>query len=292
MRPCLAAALLVGLLTPFTLAVPVESTETVLTPGGYHLKSHVHEVPVGGRVVHVEDEINLIAANGTILYVASPSNVTSRATVTPRALQTGWVTYAHWDDPEPIPIGVIDSTWTVPPLPATARGQEIFLFNALRSTDGNIIIQSVLQYGASVSGGGPFWSVTNWYTSVSPLSIFFSTPVRVNPGQVLNSEINPFAVTGANLAYVCSFLNILGSDIVVYNVPKLQRAYIVLETWNVVAKSDLPAGSTVFSSVHVSHGIDWPQPTVVWSHVDDVADGTTTTINTDGGVNGRITIKY
>ncbi|KAJ7277914.1 hypothetical protein C8J57DRAFT_1222690 [Mycena rebaudengoi] len=76
MRSFFTATFLLGLLMHFALAVPVESDETVLTPFGYRLKSQVHELPTGGGVAHVGDEIHLLAENGTVLHVVSPSNAT------------------------------------------------------------------------------------------------------------------------------------------------------------------------------------------------------------------------
>ncbi|KAF8203476.1 hypothetical protein K438DRAFT_1757796 [Mycena galopus ATCC 62051] len=50
----------------------------VLTPGGYRLSTEVHEVPTGGRVIHVGNDVHLIGADGTVLYVTP--NITMAVT--------------------------------------------------------------------------------------------------------------------------------------------------------------------------------------------------------------------
>ncbi|KAJ7277935.1 hypothetical protein C8J57DRAFT_1503774 [Mycena rebaudengoi] len=81
MRSFFTVTFLLGLLTHFALAVPVESDET------YPLWLSV-EVP----------------ENGTVLHVVSPSNATLRAPVAPRALQIGRITWATWLNTTTLPI--------------------------------------------------------------------------------------------------------------------------------------------------------------------------------------------
>lgn len=143
-----AAALLVGLLLPLTLSAPVE--EKVLTPAGYRLKSSVHEVPAGGRVAHVGEEIHLIGADGTILHVAHKGDAEAVRKVLPgedSPAASGWVAFAYWVNlvNRVSLISSFTTSWEVPPTPVTDHGQTVFLFNSLEPLGQNAILQPVLQ---------------------------------------------------------------------------------------------------------------------------------------------------
>jgi hypothetical protein len=125
----------------------------------------------------------------------------------------------------------------------------------------------------------------------------FTQPIssRVNPGTVVDSVI---IITGTqlngNINYQAGFPAFPFAGFSVFNSPKLTRALIGLEAANVVGPLDYPtAGTTQFSQITIDLlGPPIRFPTVQWSHVDDVADRITTTINTDGVPFGVITIKY
>jgi hypothetical protein len=148
MRAFTPAALLVGILTPFTLAVPI--VEKVLTPGGYRVKTNVHEIPVGGSLAHVGSEIHVLAADGAVVHVATAPPKKLKSTVSPR-LEEGWITFAYWLN-EGSPISSFTTTWDVPPVPETDNGQTVFLFNSIEPDSGDAILQPVLQVRASPGG--------------------------------------------------------------------------------------------------------------------------------------------
>jgi hypothetical protein len=140
-RSFVTAGIFLGLLASPALTAPVEST--VLVPGGHPI-TEIHEVPVGGRVHHVGNDIHLLSANGTILHVAS--NVKPVTKLSARALKSGWITDARWTNTNAnSPISSFTTSWTVPPAPATYNGQTVFLFNSIVPADSSAIIQPVLQ---------------------------------------------------------------------------------------------------------------------------------------------------
>ncbi|KAJ7274081.1 hypothetical protein C8J57DRAFT_1594931 [Mycena rebaudengoi] len=292
MRSPSIVAFLVGMLIPITLAAPtVENAETVRTPVGYRLKSNVHEVPAGGSIVHVGDDVHLLDANGTILHVAA--NVSSDATLKRRAFKDGLVTYAFWENRNSgiFPVSTFQSTWTVPPFPAVDRGQFLQLFNGMEPSSPTALALNVLQflslsqltayyqYGASASGGGHFWSAASWYNAGDSS---FHSPLRFT----LTSN------TATSFDYKVSFTSIAGSTITITNSPELNFALIALYSLGVAAVNNYPAGSTVFSNVNMIERSNPSGTSVSWSKVDDSPDGLFTTINADGSFGAKITITY
>ncbi|KAJ6590793.1 hypothetical protein B0H10DRAFT_2233539 [Mycena sp. CBHHK59/15] len=281
-----AAALLVGLLAPFTLAAP--TAEKILTPGGYRVNANIHEIPAGGSLAHVGSEIHVLAANGTVVHVATAGSPTKvKSAVSPE--QTGWVTYASWLNTGSSAISSFTTTWKVPAVPATNHGQTVFLFNSIEPSAGNAILQPVLQYGPSAAGGGAFWAVATWY--LDSANTFFTTPVRTSAGATLNGIITLTGQSGSSFNYNSQFTNIAGTSLSISGASQLTWATETLEAYAVTEASDYPAGSTVFSAINLKLA-SGATPSVSWSHVNDAADGLSTTINTNGATNAQITITY
>ncbi|KAJ7493845.1 hypothetical protein FB451DRAFT_449591 [Mycena latifolia] len=286
MRASTAAALLVGFLAQFTLAAP--TAETVLTPGGYRVKANIHEIPAGGSLAHVGEEIHVLAANGTVVHKAIKGGPTPvKSAVSPE--QTGWVAYASWLNTGSSPISSFTTTWKVPAVPAANHGQTVFLFNSIEPNSGTAILQPVLQYGPSAAGGGAFWAVATWYLDSS--NTFFTTPVRTSVGATLNGVITLTSSSGSSFSYTSAFSNIAGTSLSISGAAQLTWATETLEAYGVTSASDYPAGSTVFSGINLKLA-SGAVPTVSWSKVSDAADGLTTTINTNGATNAQVTITY
>ena len=182
--------------------------ELVLTPGGYRLKSRVHyiepEHKIGahaGRLSKLHPQRGIVADLGPVVRRDSaepllPANIVRRphidavAAVAPE-LGSGWITYASWTRPAGQHVTLFRTTWVVPPPPATQSGQTVFLFNGIQNS--SMIYQPVLQWGSSAAGGGNYWAVACWYADGQTGHSFYSTLVRVNPGQVL---VGAMAMTG------------------------------------------------------------------------------------------------
>jgi len=288
MRLCVAtssAAALVALLAHSTIAVPV--VNTVLAPGGYRASKNLYPVPTGGRIVHVGDEIHIFDSDGKVVQVATSTPGTKTTTaVTPE--ETGWVTYASWLNTGAA-IGSFATTWTVPPVPATWHGQTLFLFNSIEPSTSDAIMQPVLQFGGSAAGGGEFWAVATWYLYGD--NTFFTTPIAVSPGQVLNGGIQLVGASNGAYNYLAQFTNIPGTAIEVDGGEQLTWTTETLEAYAVAEASDYPAGSTVFSDIGIilSNGAI---PPTSWSTVNDPTDGLSTTVNINGATNAKITITY
>ncbi|KAJ7839701.1 hypothetical protein B0H14DRAFT_1066269 [Mycena olivaceomarginata] len=286
MRASTATALLVGLLAPFVLAAP--TVEKVLAPGGYRANTNLHEIPAGGSLAHVGTDIHIIAANGTVVQKVTAGTPTKvKAAVSP--LETGWVAYASWLNTGSSAISSFTTSWKVPPVPTANHGQTVFLFNSIEPNSGTAILQPVLQYGPSAAGGGAFWAVASWYLDSS--NTFFTTPVRTTAGTTLNGIITLTSSSGSSFNYNTQFTGISGTSLSITGAAQLTWATETLEAYGVTTISDYPAGSTVFSGINLKLA-SGAVPSVSWSHVNDAADGLTTTINTNGATNAQVTITY
>ncbi|KAJ7029154.1 hypothetical protein C8F04DRAFT_1265205 [Mycena alexandri] len=274
-----SSAALIGLLTHSALAAPVSSL--VLTPGGYHASNKVHPVPTGGRVSHVGSDIHVLDTSDNLVYIATPTTTVA----TPE--QTGSVTDAHWLNTGSIPIYFFLNTWNVPPVPATWHGQTIFLFNAIALSTFEASLQTVLQYGGSAAGGGEYWAVATWYLYGS--EAFYTTPVEVTPGQSLATSIELIEVNGTVYDYLAAF-DVAGTELGVNGGEQLTLTTKTLESYGVTEASDYPTGETEFSINILLYNNDFAP--VSWSVVDDPADGLSTTVNTNSGDGGVITITY
>lgn len=148
-------AFFIAILGTFTIAAPV--ADTVITPGGRRTRNNVHQVPAGGRIAHIGKDIHVFASNGSVVHVATPNGTASAP-----GFASGWITYASWLNTGAA-IGSFKTSWTVPPAPATWNNQLIYLFNSIEPSNGDAIMQPVLQYGLSQAGGGQSWGVASWY---------------------------------------------------------------------------------------------------------------------------------
>lgn len=287
MRASVISLLVAGLLAPFAFAAPAERA-TVTTPHGERLAANAHEVPAGGRVQHVGDEIHLIDADGKVLHVAQNDHAKVRPTslqsgVAP--LETGWVAYASWYD-NGSPIETFTTNWVVPPNPSTNHGQTIFLFNSIEPASYDAIIQPVLQWGGSAAGGGYYWAVASWYLVGS--NTYYTTPVQVSVGETLDGYI--YLVSGTTNDYVTEFTNVGGSALQINGGEVLVWATETLEVYGVTEISDYPSGATSFTNINIRTSAG--TPSISWSASSDTADGVICTVSVNGATNAIVTVNY
>ncbi|KAK6966617.1 hypothetical protein R3P38DRAFT_3414148 [Favolaschia claudopus] len=259
----------------------------ILTPAGYRPATTVHEIPADATLAHVNSEIHVVSLNGTVLKKVAAATPVNEAD---SPFQSGWVAYASWLNRGPSPISSFTTTWTT-----------IFLFNAIQPNASSTILQPVLQYGPSAAGGGSFWAVASWYVNYP--NTFFTTPVRTSPGATLNGIITLTSSSNSSssnltsnsssstFSYNSQFTNIPGTSLNISGAAELTWATETLEVYGVTAKSDYPAGSTVFSGINLELA-DGNTPNISWVKEDDTADGVSATVNTDGATNARITVNY
>ncbi|KAJ6563336.1 hypothetical protein DFH09DRAFT_1082392 [Mycena vulgaris] len=283
-----------ALLTISALAVPAPPAPagTVLTPRGHQSPDTVHEIPVGGKIVHVDaSTVHVLNASGAVHKVVTFDSAAEAAAPSTDGVlpeETGWVAFASYFNND-APIGSFQTTWNVPNAPPANTGQTLFLFNSIEPASSDAIMQPVLQWGGSAAGGGQFWAVASWY--IYPGGTFFTPLVTVSTGQSLHGAIGLVGVNGNAFSYLCQFVNVGGTALEVDGGEQLVWSTLTLEAYGVTGRSSYPSGSTVFSqtNLELSNG---QFPAITWATVSDPADGITTTVNVEGSTAAVITITY
>ncbi|KAJ7469081.1 hypothetical protein FB451DRAFT_1400655 [Mycena latifolia] len=230
-------------------------------------------MPVGGSLAHVEREIHVLTADGAVVHTATAHKAIPRSKIR-RAppLPTGktgdaWHVYAWSQNTECSPVGSLTSTWVVPPVPATDVGQTLFEFLLLEPEDGaESILESVLQCGPSLAGGGAFWSVTSWYVDGSNASF---TPFRLHLRFQRAIYEHPSHMSG---------------------LPALRWAVpAALEAYNAETPNNYPTGSTVFSDIHLelANGVS---PQLFWTPTTFVEQNASIAVNPQGATDAQIII--
>ncbi|KAJ7440161.1 hypothetical protein FB451DRAFT_141382 [Mycena latifolia] len=281
-----AVALLVGLLAPLALAAP--TAEMVLTPSGYRPKANVHAIPAGGSLAHVGNEIHVLAADGTVVHVAT-AGAPQEARAAVARENFGWIGFAIYTGTAPITS--LTTKWTVPPVPATDNGQTVFLFNALAPTGGSsAILQPVLQYGRSNAGGGPYWALASWYVDAD--NTFFTPLVNTTVGATLTGVVTLTGQNGTAYSYNSQFAGVPETSLDVSSARLLSSATETLEAYSITASSDYPTGATVFSEINLEFEAGTAPSSVTWVPGQDTADGIFTTVDTDGATDAQVTVAY
>jgi hypothetical protein len=300
----LASMVFVGWSADVALAAPT-GANTVRTPFGKRPAANVHAIPkgvpadiegiksennvslLGGRVMHVNDEVHLVNEAGKVVHVAKNDRTKVRGTPIRGAAvpeESGWVAYASWTDTKGSPISSFTTTWDVPAVPTTNHGQTVFIFNSIEPASGNAILQPVLQFGPSAAGGGSYWAVASWYL-VGGQTYYSSLVSSLSVGDSLNAVITLTGSSGNSYNYVSSFSNVDGTTLTATGADQLVWATETLEAYGITSSSDYPTGSTVFSSINLGLS-NSNTPSVTWAPVSDTNDGLITTVN------GAVTIKY
>jgi hypothetical protein len=239
---------------------PVPS-DVVLTPGGYRSASLVHHVPRGHHIRHRKHQFQLVHRR--------TRRIVDRHDVTPSdapipGLGSGWITFASWQNPGPEPISQFATDWAVPNEPTAGNaGQTIFLFNALQNAPRTNLLQPVLQWGTSQAGGGPFWSISNWYIDTSG-HVWHSESVPVLPGQVVTGIISLGQENNGVFSYVISFEGYPTLDLKVAGIEELICAAETLEAYQIGDCAEYPASSfTAMSNIAIAAGGE--APALTWA---------------------------
>jgi hypothetical protein len=273
-------------------------SDSVVTPGGYRLRTNAHVVYHDLRVTagHIQE----VDPAGSVLndfgaYADSggnqalfPHHVSKRHVP---GMGTGWITYAYWNRPSGQPFTYDSATWVVPAGPAnTTDGQLVYLFNGLQGS--SWIIQPVLQWGTSPAGGGAYWAATCWYVDGGG-SYQDSTLVTVYAGDTVRGIISGGPNGGGSYNYTCRLRTPRGSrSWSVSGVAELWQAVNTLEAYSIAQCPDYPSqDSTAFqvNKVQTSSGT----PSLTWGAVDPVQDcGQNTQTVSNANPNGEADLYY
>jgi hypothetical protein len=279
---------------------PATATDLVLTPGGYRSSSQVHHVEPGAVVDSAKNQFRVMDAKGKVLADLGelvmkpkgkplmPENVGLHPSVVP-ALGSGWIVYASWTE-NAAPVSRFTTTWVVPPVPATQSGQTVFLFNGIQNS--TMIYQPVLQWGPSAAGGGNYWAVASWYADGQGGKSFYSSLVRVNPGQVLVGVMTETGQAAAGFSYNCQFTGIANTSLPIQNVQQLYWCIETLECYGLQKCSDYPQTcSTAMKSIEIEAGGKVVTP--AWASTNSVTDcGQHAVVVSNASPGGEVDLFY
>ncbi len=288
---------------------PATATDLVLTPGGFRPSAEVHRIESGAVVDGAQHNFQKLDLAGKVLATFGiiepkpagtplmPANVTlhpglAAAAAAGRAvpaLGSGWICYASWTENDK-PISLFTTSWVVPPAPATQSGQTVFLFNGIQNA--TMIYQPVLQWGSSAAGGGNYWSVACWYADGQNGKSFYSSLVRVNPGQVLTGVMTESAQGPNGFSYNCQFVGVPNTSLPIQNVQQLTWAVQTLECYGIQKCSDYPnTCRTAMQAIGIQAG--GANVTPAWTATNSVTDcGQHAVVASNASPGGEVDLFY
>jgi hypothetical protein len=202
------------------------------------------------------------------------------------ATQGGWVSWGSWTNQTGSRITTFVTSWEVPPAPAVAGGQLIYLFNGLEDTDQKHILQPVLQWGVSpAKGSGNAWGLASFWVGQDTDPMFCSEWVAVQPGTVVTGRMTVEAEADGLFSCTCSFDGYPGTELTAEELPALVNCSLALEAYNTGPNAPYPAiaGSDfVRTNVDAANGV----PNLNWA-----SNGNAVVVQ-DGGANADVRVVY
>ncbi len=253
---------------PAAYARALKSKDWVATPDGLMNKSCVLRLPAGA----VLDRDEIILASGARQRIGAcrfprlvrPQQVNPASAPSSGVrpfVTNGWWADSIWNSPKWLSLLYVE--YAVPTAPPV-NGALTYLFSSFSSSDNSAILQPVLTYGASPSGGGNYWYVTSWYLWADNTRMVFGNNVRVSPGDTIVGKLT--ATNCSSNGYNCSWaistedLNNGGvsNRTVVSNSAFTAAEGGVLESYNATGCNMLPAnGHGVFRDITIGAGVGY-----------------------------------
>lgn len=260
----------------------------VLTPFGEAKEGNIHYV---AKNQYIDIKENRLQIKELPLHtIMGNIEVSKSSHIQNTTITNGWSTwaYGHIYDIFPSSPSYFKVTYIVPPSPRDNH-QLIYIFNGLGAIDSGIshIVQPVLQWGHSPSGGGEHWGICNWY--VNNDQFFYDSLIKVNPGDTLQGLIYMTNTSNNRADYFSTFLG-YNTGLKVKNLPKLESLYVVLETYYADC-GDLPKDEKIkIRDIRVKTNID--NPVLFWHKIDNNACGQYTTIVNQSSLSGEIHLNF
>ncbi len=186
---------------PAAFAAALKSPDWVRTPNGLMYKSCVHKLPPGasvgadGAVIDADGarqappkqcpypRLVRPGANGASQRTIGDDPLVSGTTAQgPTPTTNGWMIATWWNASTWLRRLYVD--YAVPSAPSVA-GATNFLFSSFEPGNGGDIIQPVLTYGPSASGGGNYWYITSWYLWNNGNNTYIGPNVTVSPADTI-----------------------------------------------------------------------------------------------------------
>jgi len=239
--------------------------EYVITPFGYFHPSCVLLLPEGntlladGRVQHPDGTIESAQVCNYPHYTQSGAIVAAdlkAGEVNPLQIN-GWLEFVSVTTSSSY--YKIKATWVVPPSPTSNDGQCDYFFPGFEDSSNVIsIVQPVLQWGESCTGGGAYWRIASWNCCLNGTTDY-SPFLDVNVGDTIQGTISPTCKPGNNY---CATWNVVSKDVTTGKKTTLAKTPADGQIWNwafgavsedygVVQCSDFPNNSGLTFTVHL-----------------------------------------
>jgi hypothetical protein len=212
----------------------------VITPGGPRPAENVHLIEPGYHVSGKNGVLRKIhTASDQVIREFGPVNAdktrsrktlrSQRQAVAPGPITDQWIVYGGWINNSGNPINYFGTQWQIPPPPASMDNQLLYLFNGMEDAGYTVILQPVLQWGASPIGGGNYWAIANWYVGSPDSGLALHSPlVPVNPGDLITGVMTLTGQSNGAFSYLSSFAG-YNADLPVKDIGELIWAVQTLE---------------------------------------------------------------
>lgn len=282
---------------------PQAGRQMVITPGGRRPIDNVHLIEAGYHVSGKNGLLRkILTASGQVIREFGPVNPEKagtrrslreeRRSIAPQPVTDQWIVYAGWTNASGNAISYFATQWQVPPPPASQDNQLIYLFNGMEDAAYTVILQPVLQWGASPIGGGNYWAIANWYVGAPGTGLALHSPlVQVNTGDLLTGIMTLTSQSNGEFGYLSSFAG-YPVDLPVQDIGELVWAVQTLECYSLVQFSDYPgAPMTAMKGIEIKTG--GQEAAIQWSSYDPVTDnGQHCTIVSNASPGGQVDLYY
>jgi hypothetical protein len=203
-----------------------------LVENGYHLElrgNHVLKIQTatgemkedfGAIKVATPTQAPTVNASNTATGTVAENGM-NRAFVSSAPNGSDWMTYAEYSAGTTTPIGLCQTTWTVPAAPTTS-GAQIYIGNGVENgahsnSAANLVIEPALLYGNNGATGtsSTGWTISNWCAWGTGAA--YTTPAAVTVGASLTGIVTLTNYVSPNYEYTSAFNGQSNALTVLYN---------------------------------------------------------------------------
>ncbi|KAK7001943.1 hypothetical protein R3P38DRAFT_3045668 [Favolaschia claudopus] len=297
------------LFLPIISALALLHQTVALSPVGHSPSGKpMYVVPNKSRIQQVGRDLKVFAPNGTLLETFAnviPQRTGKRnpATLTRRQGLSNVAAFVPLNNSDAMDmLDAFNTTFTVPPSPTTFESQLLWFAASVVLPDENGVpfgeLRTLLQYGATVIQGGPFWTIAaqfEWFPDAGGLLQGF--PIGFDPNVDVGTAINTSIVhvdvdfDPDLFWYRAGFSDIDGF-------PQLETGFfdpaitavIGMEEEGALQSSDYPPEPFKFTKTNLTLGGGFPE--IEWDVEDDPSAGAYVTVDVDGSKNAEIAIRF
>jgi hypothetical protein len=213
------------------------------TPGGLRRATHILQLPPDSRIKIDGNITKIYEGERCILTAVERGSKTSSKEVIPDF--DGWIEWTEdWTVAE---LDWFRAYWEVPSAPPNPDNDVVdFLFNAIETDAGNIIIQPVLEWNW---GGSSEWTGAPWVVRDSPSFSSRGSTIAVSTGDTIRGTMR---WDDWSSDWYTAFRNLStgqGTELSVGGIPDTYQdvaVFCTLEGYNIYDNNDVPGDTTFY----------------------------------------------